>query len=64
MVKLTESNYKKIRLLLSRDGGRCEIKPAPESCDVCLRIAWRLIVREVLCWFLCPHHAREVGVLW
>ena len=64
MVKLEESTYEKIRHLLQRDGGRVNIEPAPESCDVCLRIASRLIVREVLYWFLCPHHAREIGVLW
>ena len=64
MVKLDESTYEKIRLLLQRNGGSVNIEPAPKSCDVCLRITRRLITREVLHWFLCPHHAREVGVLW
>ncbi len=64
MVKLDESTYEKIWLLLQRNGGRVNIEPAPESCDVCLEIARRLIAREVLYWFLCPHHARELGFLW
>ena len=64
MVKLTESTYEKIRLLLQREGARYDAQPDANSCDVCLRISARLLSRRVLLWFLCPYHAREVGVLW
>ena len=34
------------------------------GCDICQRLGKKLIGVDAHEWYLCSHHAREIGVLW
>jgi len=63
VVRLEESTYASIRKSLEM-GGELHIGGGT-GCDICLQITTYVLYSSASHdWYLCEHHAREVGVLW